>query len=113
MSLSTKISSKIIIIRRFFLSLYLTAISIGIWVHISPAWSTFAFGPSIFNKTISGQALHHLSDIYYGQHSWSWDAQKSAEKIEQHPWIHPQKLSRLSGQVHITVQEEEIHALSH
>lgn len=116
MSLSTKISSKIIIIRRFFfLSLYLTAISIGIWgtykFCVGPyfrIWSIDISG----NKTISGQSLHHLSDIYYGQHSWSWDAQKSAEKIEQHPWIHSAKVVwDFPSQVHITVQEEEIHAL--
>ena len=116
MSLSTKISSKFIILRRFFfLSLYLGAFSIGLWgaykFCVGPyfrIWSIDISG----NKTISGQALHHLSDVYYGQHVWSWDEKKSAEKIEQHPWIHSAKVVwDFPSQVHITVQEEEIQAL--
>jgi cell division septal protein FtsQ len=116
MSLSSKISSKLIILRRFFfLSIYLGIFLFGIWgvykVSVGPyfrIWSIDITG----NKTISGQALHHLSDIYYGQHVWSWDEEKSAAKIEEHPWIHSARVVwDFPSQVHITVEEEETRAL--
>lgn len=116
MSLSTKISSKFIILRRILsLSLYLGLFLLGSWgaykICVGPyfrIWSIDISG----NKTISGQALHHLSDIYYGQHIWSWDEDKSAKKIEHHPWVYSaQVVWDFPSQVHITVQEEEVRAL--
>ena len=116
MSFSTKISSKFIILRRVVvLSIYLAVFTVGVWgaykLCMGPyfrIWSIDIKG----NKTISGQALHHLSDIYYGQHVWSWDEKKSENKIENHPWIHSANVVwDFPSQVHIAVQEEEIQAL--
>jgi cell division protein FtsQ len=64
------------------------------------------------NKSISGQALHHLSDIHYGAHSWSLDEEKAIQKVEHHPWIRSADITwDFPSQVQITVEEERIHAL--
>ena len=64
------------------------------------------------NKHVSGQALHHLSDIHYGLHSWTLDPQKSEEKLQKHPWVRKAKVSwDFPSQVYVEIEEEEITAL--
>ena len=116
MSFSAKISSKILFLRRLlYLSIQIGVLFSGIWgvykVCMGPyfhIWSVDISG----NKSISGQALHHLSDIHYGTHSWSLVPEEAAKKIEAHPWIHSAEVVwDFPSQVHITVKEEEITAL--
>ena len=34
------------------------------------------------NSLVSGQALHHLSDIHYGLHSWSLELEEAEQAVE-------------------------------
>jgi cell division septal protein FtsQ len=116
MSPSNKISSKILFLRRF------TALSLRLGIFLLGLWSIYkiCMGPYFHvwsinisgNKSISGQALHHISDIHYGSHSWSLDKEKAVQKIIRHPWIRTADIVwDFPSQVQITVKEEKIHAL--
>ena len=116
MSPSTRISSRIIFLRRLLhISMYLSVFTFMVWASykafMSPymrVWSVDITG----NTKVSGQALHHLSDIHYGIHSWSLDTQKSEQQIQQHPWVRSAKVSwDFPSQVHIQIEEQEITAL--
>ena len=116
MSPSTRISSRIIFLRRLLhISMYLSVFTFMVWLSykafVSPymrVWSIDITG----NTKVSGQALHHLSDIHYGIHSWSLDTQKSEQQIQQHPWVRSAKVSwDFPSQVHIQIEEQEITAL--
>ena len=116
MSFSAKISSKILFLRRLlYFSFQIAFLFASVWgiykACMGPyfhVWSVEISG----NHTISGQAIHHLSDIHYGMHSWSLDPQKAEQKIAKHPWIHSAKVDwDFPSQVQISIKEEEITAL--
>ena len=113
MSPSTRISSRLIFLRRLLhVSVYFSLFTLMIWASYKAAMSPYMRVWSINitgNTHISGQALHHLSDLHYGLHSWSLDLEQSEQKIQQHPWVRSAKVTwDFPSQVHIQIEEQEI-----
>ena len=116
MSLSNKVSTKLLVLRRFFRILSLICI-LG-----SFSWLLYKTAKSsifrIWDVRVSGQeqlseeAIRHLADIHYGTHAWYVDTRLAKEKIEKYPWIRKADVHwNFPSTIEISIEEEEIKAL--